>query len=261
MNKIYYSRVKGHFATIYAISVRAMEEISKALPLDQKDVLLDVGCGSGILTTLLSKRVGRVTAFDISPEMIKEAKKSCQAENISYSVGDATQLSTFKEYSNSFDKAVAYFALNWMKDSKTALEGIHQSLKPGGQCFVNMTQQNPDVIDIARIIGCFTNPKWDIFMKGYEHSYYPFKGSVGDFKQMMAGIGFEDIECTQDVFKFAMEDDEGKAFLPSLIGQLGRFPEDRREEYVKEALKFVFDTYQGEYCLTASRITAAARKI
>ncbi|XP_070553203.1 malonyl-[acyl-carrier protein] O-methyltransferase-like isoform X2 [Ptychodera flava] len=160
-----FSRVKAFAPTSRALASGYMEEISAAMPLNRQDILLDVGCGVGGLTALLSKRVARVTALDISPEMIKEAKEISTAENITYSVGDATKLSTYEEYRNSFDKVVAYFSLHWMKDFKTAVEGIHQSLKPGGQCFMNMIQRYPNVIDNITALNSYTSPKWETFMK------------------------------------------------------------------------------------------------
>ncbi|XP_070553204.1 juvenile hormone acid O-methyltransferase-like [Ptychodera flava] len=255
-----FNRVKTYSPLANALASHFMEGVSKAIPLNRKDVLLDVGCGEGTMTSLLSKRVARVTAFDISQKMIKEAKEISKAENITYCVGDAAKLSTYEEYRDSFDKVIAHFTIHWMKDFKIALEGMHQSLKPGGQCFVNMTQRNPNVIDSITALNSYTSPKWEIFMKGYKHPYYPFKGSVEEFKQMLADIGFKDIDCTQDIPKFFLEKDMGKAFLPNFMGQLERFPEDRREEYIKDALAFVFGTVGEEYCVTYSRITAVATK-
>ncbi|XP_070553205.1 juvenile hormone acid O-methyltransferase-like [Ptychodera flava] len=255
-----FNRVKTFYPTAYAFASQFFEGVSKAMPLNQKDVLLDVGCGTGTLTALLSKRVGRVTAFDISPEMIKQAEEISTAENITYSLGDATKLSTNEEYRNSFDKVLSYYVLHWIKDFKIVLEGIHQSLKPGGQCFVNTTHSDPNVIDSIKALNGYTSPKWETFMKGYEHLYYPFQGSVDEFEQMLAGIGFKDIDCTRDIPKYFLKKDEGKAFLPNFMGQLERFPEDRREEYIKDALTFVFDTAEEEYCFTFPVITAIARK-
>ncbi|XP_070552690.1 uncharacterized protein [Ptychodera flava] len=255
-----FSRVKTFSPMSVAHASKFMEGISQAMQLNRTDVLLDVGCGVGALTALLSKRVARVTAFDISPEMIKEAKQISKAKNITYSVSDATKLSTYQEYRNSFDKVVANFALHWMKDYKTALEGIYQSLKPGGQCFMNMSQQNPNVLDIVIVLNSYTSPKWEAFMKGYEHHYYPFKGSDDEFKHMLACIGFKDIDCIQDISKVPFKNDEAKVVLPTFMGQLERFPEDRREEYIKDALTFAFHTFQGEYGMTIPIIRAVARK-
>ncbi|XP_070552312.1 juvenile hormone acid O-methyltransferase-like [Ptychodera flava] len=237
-----FSRVKTYSSISYAFDLQFMEDISQAMPLNQKDVLLDVGCGLGILTKLLSKRVGKVKAFDNSPEMIKEAKEISKAENITYSVGDATKLSTNEEYRNSFDKVVAHFTLHWMKDYKTALEGIYQSLKPGGQCFVDTGHQSPQIINTITLLNCYTSPKLETFMKGYVHAYYPFEGTADNFKQMLADIGFKDIECKHTVIAKPIKYNEAKEFYPNFMGQLGRFPEDCREEYIEEAVKYVWDT-------------------
>ncbi|XP_070552691.1 juvenile hormone acid O-methyltransferase-like isoform X2 [Ptychodera flava] len=244
----------------YAYASQFMEGVSQVMQLNRTDVLLDVGCGVGSLTALLSKRVARVTAFDISPEMIKEAKEISKAKNITYSLGDATKLSTYEEYRNSFDKVVAHFALHWMKDYKTALEGIYQSLKPDGQCFMNMSQQKSNLLDTMIVLNSYTSPKWETFMKGYEHHYYPFKGSVDEFKQMLACIGFKDIDCIEEIVKVLFKNDEAKAVFPTFMGQLERFPEDKKEEYIKDALTFAFHTFNGEYCMTVPLIRAVARK-
>ncbi|XP_070550299.1 juvenile hormone acid O-methyltransferase-like [Ptychodera flava] len=160
-----FSRLKTFSPMSHAYASQFMEGVSQVMQLNRTDVLLDVGCGVGSLTALLSKRVARVTAFDISPEMIKEAKEISKAKNITYSLGDATKLSTYEEYRNSFDKVVAHFALHWMKDYKTALEGIYQSLKPGGQCFMNMSQQKPNLLDTMIVLNSYSSPKWETFMK------------------------------------------------------------------------------------------------
>ncbi|XP_070553214.1 malonyl-[acyl-carrier protein] O-methyltransferase-like isoform X2 [Ptychodera flava] len=207
------SRLKTYHDTTCAGALRFMEDISQTMQFDRNEALLDVGCGSGSLTTLLSKRVGRVTALDVSPVMIDAAEKNNRAENITYRVADATKLTTFREYRDKFDKVVAYFVLQWMNDAKEALEGIHQSLKPGGQCFVNTTQHNPDVFDTVNALGTYTDSKWSTFMEGYEYAYYPFHGNADDYKQILAGIGFNDIDCTQKVFKYPFKYDEARGNL------------------------------------------------
>ncbi|XP_070531715.1 juvenile hormone acid O-methyltransferase-like isoform X2 [Ptychodera flava] len=258
-----FDRLPTYHAKRSKQALTSVEQISQALSLDQRDALLDVGCGPGQLTILLSKRVGRVTAFDVSCEMIAEAKKNNQAENITYNIGDATKLTTYKEYSQAFDKTVAYFCLHWMKDSKAALQGIYQSLKPGGLCFLNMTQENPDVVDTLRVLGSYISPKWEHFMKGYKHAYYPFKGNADDFKEVLFDIGFKDVNCRLVVNKLLMTFDEAIVHYPNFMNQLRRIPEDKKKEYVEEAVKYVMDTgFKDDegYNMTTSLIVAVARK-
>lgn len=63
----------------------------KQLP-SQNQTALDIGCGTGEFSRLLSKRFKRVVAIDLSPNMIEAAKqRSRQFLNIDFQVADILQ--------------------------------------------------------------------------------------------------------------------------------------------------------------------------
>jgi len=68
----------------------------------KKAKLLDIGCGGGRTTIPLAKLGYNVTAFDITPAMVKLTKENAQKFNIKakIEVGDATKI---KYPSDSFD--------------------------------------------------------------------------------------------------------------------------------------------------------------
>ena len=78
------------------MAARWIKEISAWIPQDRKLKILDVGCGTGFFTILLTKQGHEVTGVDLTPEMIersiclaKEEQADCRfqvmdAENLEF---------------------------------------------------------------------------------------------------------------------------------------------------------------------------------
>jgi trans-aconitate methyltransferase len=87
--------------------------------------ILDLGCGEGALTVKLWEFGCEVIGVDSSPDFINSAK----------SLGlDARLLDGHHLHFNSeFDAVFSNAALHWMKQPDQVIEGVWQSLKPGGR--------------------------------------------------------------------------------------------------------------------------------
>jgi len=96
--------------------------------------ILDVGCGTGTLSTLLTKEGFKVTGVDISEDMLALAYDKALTENlaISYVQQDMCRLEGF----NNFDCAVIYIdTLNYLKNDSEVFQTfthLYNSLKEGG---------------------------------------------------------------------------------------------------------------------------------
>lgn len=110
-------------------------------PVENKTIL-DVGAGTGRLAGELAKNGARVTALDISPNMLAQLKKkSPKVETI---VADAESL-PFPD--NSFDYVLAAFLIVHLKDPKQFFDEAYRVLKDGGRLVVsNINQKEPPEI-------------------------------------------------------------------------------------------------------------------
>jgi SAM-dependent methyltransferase len=104
-------------------------------PVKGLDVL-DLGCGEGYFARKLKERgAGRIHGIDVSEEMIRGAQQREQREGlgITYSAGDASDLSEIA--SESRDLCVAVFLFNYIDLNRTrhVMREVHRVLRPGGR--------------------------------------------------------------------------------------------------------------------------------
>ncbi|GII75437.1 hypothetical protein Sru01_04190 [Sphaerisporangium rufum] len=101
------------------------------------DRILDVGCGTGYLTRILSPVVmpsGHVTGLDLAPEMVEYARRRAPG-NCDYVVGAGQDL-PFDE--GSFDTVISTFAVHHIPGGlrAAAMREMYRVLRPGGQLLI-----------------------------------------------------------------------------------------------------------------------------
>jgi ubiquinone/menaquinone biosynthesis C-methylase UbiE len=105
--------------------------VADAAGLRTGDRVLDVGCGTGVLTREARRRVGpddRVVGLDLNEGMLAVAART--EPTIEWRPGDATSL-PFDD--QSFDAIVSQFALMYFPDRTAALREAWRVLAPGGR--------------------------------------------------------------------------------------------------------------------------------
>jgi len=102
--------------------------------MTSRDVILDIGCGTGSLALRLASHAAHVHGLDLSSEMIRIARDKAsdqQVDNVTFHVGPFDENFTAFE-DGSLDGICANYLLHLLEDRSAALERIHRLLRPGG---------------------------------------------------------------------------------------------------------------------------------
>jgi malonyl-CoA O-methyltransferase len=94
--------------------------------------ILEIGCGTGNYTALLHEAFpnGRITATDVSPEMVQTASKKISSDRVRFLAAGAHAYP-----GGPYDLITANAALHWLPDLNGSLARFSESLHPGG-CLV-----------------------------------------------------------------------------------------------------------------------------
>lgn len=109
-----------------------------AAEVGKGDDVLDVGCGTGVLTRELMHHVGESgssTGLDLSESMLGVARNSCP--NATFKQGSVTEL-PFED--GSFDVVVSSFMLMFVPDPEKAISEMLRMLRPDGRLVVSVWQ-------------------------------------------------------------------------------------------------------------------------
>jgi len=125
------SRYDTDEAGVYKICRHDYPAILAEIRKEDFDTLLDAGCGTAPMLSLLTKEYPdkKFTGIDITPEMI-EVAKSKQLPNTEFVVGDCENM-PFGE--NTFDVIINSQSLHHYPSPLRFLKNVEKILRPGGR--------------------------------------------------------------------------------------------------------------------------------
>jgi ubiquinone/menaquinone biosynthesis C-methylase UbiE len=109
---------------------RTIEKAKEAISKD--DVVLDIGCGTGIITLGIAQCAERIIAYDISENMIHIARDKAKrqaTEGVEFHVGDGYDL---PHEDSSFNVVLLCNVLHFLKEPSAQLKEAHRLLGEGG---------------------------------------------------------------------------------------------------------------------------------
>lgn len=114
-------------AFVPALGAAALE----LLAAQPGELILDLGCGDGVLTLKIMDSGARVIGLDASEAMVEAAR----GRGVDAFVADAQALDLEEQSTRfgQFDAAFSNAALHWMLDPDAVASGVFSVLKPGGR--------------------------------------------------------------------------------------------------------------------------------
>ena len=105
--------------------------------------VLDVGCGAGLLSEALAREGARVTALDLSPELVEIAKLHLLESGLEVDYRLQSVESLAVEEPGAYDAITCMEMLEHVPDPGSVLKACATLLKPGGRLFVSTLNRTP----------------------------------------------------------------------------------------------------------------------
>lgn len=215
--------------------------------------ILDVGCGTGELTSKLSNKGCEVVGLDSSGDMLGEAReKEPQPSYVHESITDYRS-------SSEFDAAISNAALHWITDPGDALESVYQNLTKGGRFVAEMGIEG----NISKVRRALYE---EVSRSGYEPEkldpwYFP---EPGDYISKLRNNGFKITDKTVFDRPTELYGEEGlKPWLIMFAEEFFRPMDDtERHEIIRSLVERLRDELKedGRWVLGYRRLRFRAEK-
>jgi ubiquinone/menaquinone biosynthesis C-methylase UbiE len=173
-----------------AIGAPLADELIRTASLRPQDRVLDVACGTGVVTRLAAKCVqggGRADGLDVNPGMLAVARTISADSAIDWY---ETSAEAMPLPDGSYDVALCQMGLQFMPGKVQALREIRRILAPGGRALFNLSGPKPAVFAImADALSRHIDPRCADFVEVVFSLH-----DAGELGGLMADAGFENVE-------------------------------------------------------------------
>uniref|UniRef100_A0A1B6BZQ1 Methyltransferase type 12 domain-containing protein n=1 Tax=Clastoptera arizonana TaxID=38151 RepID=A0A1B6BZQ1_9HEMI len=242
---------------------------------DKKQLILDVGCGSGNVTTdvllpAIPVRNFKIVGIDISESMIDFSNAHKSDWRLSFRILDISEKNedklksvfTEEELTSGFDVVYSFATLHWPTDYKQAFKNIYDLLRPGGQIlvwffgFCNFTD-NWEAVK--------RKEKWRPYIGMQPPLTFRFHDSedvVGDVSKLIKSIGFHDVTVECQRLNYILEDKshDYRGTLEFLAPWQEMIPKELRTEYLDDTYSAFKELTKNPDDFKFDRIVVVASK-
>ena len=123
-----FTKIKAHHDSVE--SIIAMSEVSK------EHTVLDVACGSGIVSVAFALKAKSVVGLDITQAMLDEAQKKKEQQNLTNIAFEIGSVDSLPYEDESFDIVFTRYSFHHFLNPKEALEEMIRVCKKGGKIII-----------------------------------------------------------------------------------------------------------------------------
>jgi 2-polyprenyl-6-hydroxyphenyl methylase/3-demethylubiquinone-9 3-methyltransferase len=134
--------LEGEFKPLHDINPLRLNYINERTPLADK-IVLDVGCGGGILSEGLAFRGAHVTGIDMGEANLAVAREHAEGQQLNIDYRHIPVETLAQEMPAAFDVVTCLEMLEHVPDPAAIVAACAQLVKPGGHVFFSTINRNP----------------------------------------------------------------------------------------------------------------------
>ncbi len=176
------SDVYGVFEDVYNGEVNKKVSMNVASYLDENDTVLELACGTGLITRCAAPACKKLVATDLSVGMLKKTEDNCFGmRNVIFRKADIMNINCSDER---FDKVIAGNVIHLLDDPDGAVAEMNRVCKKGG------------LIIIPTYINKDEQGKQNLFTQVVDKAGAGFKRqfTLDSYRQYFEQLGYEDVE-------------------------------------------------------------------
>ena len=193
-------RYHKRWASVNKGPFQSTKKLIELVKIDKNNLVLDVACGTGVVTKQIQKKVGKsgyVIGIDTSTTAIKIAKKwNEKNKNLNFVNTDAENFT----FSKKFDIVTCQYALFFFPNAQKALKNMKNSLKKSGTIGISVHGSKDNVPFFSSILDSATKYIPDYIPPGTPN--LDRFGTKSALKMEIKKAGFSNIIVKEFIFNY-----------------------------------------------------------